>query len=188
MDGIDGIASAEALTSKLVIAALMFTSVGMLNDVIVVHLLLAAAVLGFFAWNFPQGRIFMGDAGSGFLGAIVAALMLLSAQLDQAFFWAWLIMLGVFIVDATLTLIRRLVRGDKVFEAHRSHAYQWASRMHNSHVTVTVAVMVINLVWLAPLAALAVFGVIDGFLALVIAYIPLIALAFKYKCGALESV
>ncbi|MCC5879163.1 MAG: glycosyltransferase family 4 protein [Idiomarina sp.] len=187
MDGINGIASIEALTSKLTIALLMLLSVGVLTSVIQVHILLAAAVFGFFLWNFPKARIFMGDAGSGFLGIIVAAMMLASAQVHSAYFWAWLIVLGVFIVDATFTLIRRLVRGDKVFEAHRSHAYQWASRIHGSHVSVTMTVFAINVIWLAPFAGFVVFGIMDGFLALIIAYIPLVLLAIKYKAGALET-
>ena len=65
-----------------------------------------------------------------------------------------MILLGVFIVDATWTLIRRLLRGDKVHEAHRSHAYQYASRHYGSHRTVTLAVLLINIGWLLPIALL----------------------------------
>lgn len=61
-------------------------------------------------------------------------------------------------MDATVTLMRRLLRGDKVYEAHRSHGYQFASRLYGKHLPVTLAVLVINLVWLLPLACLAALG------------------------------
>jgi Fuc2NAc and GlcNAc transferase len=101
--------------------------------------------------------------------------------------WAWLVLLGVFIVDATFTLVRRLVRGDKVYEAHRSHGYQFASRQFGKHVPVTLAIGIINLLWLAPIAILIGIGKIDGLVGLFLAYVPLIALAVKFHAGALES-
>ena len=57
---------------------------------------------------------------------------------------------GVFFVDATTTLLRRLLRGEHVFEAHRAHAYQWLARRWRSHGKVTGAIVAINLVWLLP--------------------------------------
>lgn len=187
MDGIDGLASIEAITSMLVLGALMLFVLGALTPLVQVHFLLAATVFGFFLWNFPRARIFMGDAGSGYLGTIVAAMMLASAQYAQEFFWAWLIMLGVFIVDATFTLLRRLARGDKVHVAHRSHAYQWASRKYGSHVPVTLSVLLINIFWLAPWALAVAQGLVDGLVGLIVAYIPLLALAVLYKSGAKEA-
>jgi Fuc2NAc and GlcNAc transferase len=146
------------------------------------------SVLGFLAWNFPPARIFMGDAGSGFLGIVLAVLSLYAAWTDQAFLWAWLILLGVFVVDATFTLIRRLLRGDKVYEAHRSHGYQYASRKFRSHRVVTVAIAVINLLWLVPVAILVVMQYLDGLTGLLLAYVPLVLLAFKFHAGELEKV
>jgi Fuc2NAc and GlcNAc transferase len=186
MDGIDGIASVEALTACCS-ASLLYALTGF-SDLIWAPLVLAAAVAGFLYWNFPPARIFMGDAGSGFLGIILGLLSLQAAWASPQLFWAWLILLGVFIVDATFTLIRRLVRGDKVYEAHRSHAYQFASRRHGKHLPVTLAVALINLLWLLPLALwVARFG-LDGVLGVVIAYVPLVALAYKYKAGELERI
>jgi UDP-N-acetylmuramyl pentapeptide phosphotransferase/UDP-N-acetylglucosamine-1-phosphate transferase len=144
------------------------------------------AVLGFLYWNFPPAKIFMGDAGSGFLGFVLGVLSLAAAWQNADLLWVWLILLGVFIVDATFTLVRRLVRGDKVYEAHRSHAYQFASRKVGGHLPVTLSVLAINLLWLTPIAiGVGVLG-LNGLLALVIAYAPLIALAVKYKAGELE--
>jgi len=184
MDGIDGIASVEAICVCLGIC-LIYALSGHFG-LIASPLLLAAAVAGFLFWNFPPARIFMGDAGSGFLGVILALLSLQAAWSAPSLLWSWLILLGVFVVDATATLLRRLVRGDKVYEAHRSHAYQFASRRFGRHLPVTVAVAVINVFWLLPLAmATGVWGM-DGATMLLIAYAPLIGLAVMFKAGALE--
>jgi Fuc2NAc and GlcNAc transferase len=144
-------------------------------------------VLGFLFWNFPPAKIFMGDAGSGFLGMAIGVISLQAAWASPDLFWAWLILLGVFIVDATVTLLRRLLRGEKIYEAHRSHAYQFASRRYGRHLPVTLAVAAINLFWLFPLAASVVLWSIDGVLALTVAYIPLLLLASKFNAGGLEN-
>ncbi|VVP78148.1 hypothetical protein PS914_01937 [Pseudomonas fluorescens] len=129
----------------------------------------------------------MGDAGSGFLGMMLGILSLQAAWSDPQLLWVWLILLGVFIVDATFTLLRRLMRGDKVYEAHRSHAYQFASRQMGHHLPVTLAVVVINLAWLLPIAvSVAVLG-LDGVLGLILAYVPLVLLAIRFHAGELEK-
>ena len=185
MDGIDGIASVEAICVCLG-GALLYVLLGAAN-LALVPVLLAAAVAGFLCWNFPPARIFMGDAGSGFLGLILAVLSLQAAWFKAELLWSWVILLGVFVVDATFTLLRRLLRGDTVYEAHRSHAYQYASRQFAAHRPVTLAVMLINLVWLLPMALLVGLGYVDGLLGVVIAYLPLVLLAVKFKAGQLEK-
>jgi Fuc2NAc and GlcNAc transferase len=186
MDGIDGIASIEAMT-VCVGGALIFWLLGFPAQM-VLPLALAASVAGFLVWNFPPARIFMGDAGSGFLGMALGVLTLVAALIEPQLLWSWLILLGVFIVDATYTLIRRLARGDKVYEAHRSHAYQYASRHYGAHLPVTLAVFAINVIWLLPWAVVVAHGYLDGFVGLLCAYVPLLALAVRYKAGALEVV
>lgn len=185
MDGIDGIASVEAITACL--SACLLYWLGGFESYIVLPLLLAAAVAGFLYWNFPPARIFMGDAGSGFLGIILGGLSLQAAWVSPDLFWCWLILLGVFIVDATFTLIRRLMRGDKVYEAHRSHAYQFASRSYGKHLPVTMAVAALNIFWLLPVAAAVVVLRIDGTVALIVAYVPLVLLAVRFRAGSLEE-
>jgi Fuc2NAc and GlcNAc transferase len=145
--------------------------------------LLAAAALGFLVWNFPPAKIFMGDAGSGFLGLMLGAFSLQAAVARPVLLWAWLVLLGVFIVDATVTLIRRLLRGERVHEAHCSHAYQHATRELGAHRPVTLAVAAINIFWLMPWALAIASGRIDGAVGLVAAYIPLLALALRFKAG-----
>ncbi|TDV45716.1 Fuc2NAc and GlcNAc transferase [Pseudomonas graminis] len=185
MDGIDGIASVEAIC-VCVGAAIIYALSGVAS-LVWLPVLLACAVAGFLFWNFPPAKIFMGDAGSGFLGIMLGCLSLQSAWISSQFLWVWLILLGVFIVDATVTLIRRLVRGDKVYEAHRSHAYQFASRRFGKHLPVTSAVGVINLGWLLPVAVCVTRFGLDGALGVIIAYAPLLALAVIFKAGALEK-
>lgn len=184
MDGIDGIASVEAICACLG-GCLIYWLVGAADN-LWAPLLLAAAVAGFLIWNFPPARIFMGDAGSGFLGIILGVLSLLAMEVDPNLFWSWLILLGVFIADATFTLMRRLVRGDKVYEAHRSHAYQYASRRAGRHLPVTLAVLAINLFWLLPLAVAVALHWVSGVVGLIIGYLPLVGLAIKYTAGKRE--
>ncbi|MDH1657961.1 glycosyltransferase family 4 protein [Pseudomonas mosselii] len=184
MDGIDGIASIEAVCVCL--GACLLYWLGGFEQLMLVPLLLSAAVLGFLWWNFPPARIFMGDAGSGFLGIALGVLSLQAAWTSSQLFWCWLILLGIFIVDASFTLIRRLARGDKVYEAHRSHAYQFASRQYGKHLPVTLAVGAINLFWLLPIALCVMLLGLDGALGVLIAYVPLVALAVRYRAGSLE--
>nr|WP_298138144.1 glycosyltransferase family 4 protein [uncultured Pseudomonas sp.] len=190
MDGIDGIASIEAicvcLGGALSYAMLSFAGPAQPTGW-VMPMLLAAAVAGFLFWNFPPARIFMGDAGSGFLGIILGVLSLQAAWVAPQLLWSWLILLGTFIVDATFTLLRRLLRGDKVYEAHRSHAYQYASRQFGRHLPVTLAVAALNLLWLLPIALWVGVDGIDGVVGLLIAYLPLVLLCIKFRAGELEN-
>jgi Fuc2NAc and GlcNAc transferase len=185
MDGIDGLASVEAISVSLGMC-LIYWCCGTV-ELVWPALALAAAAGGFLCWNFPPARIFMGDAGSGFLGIVLAALALQASWASSSLLWSWLILLGVFIVDATWTLMRRLMRGDKVYQAHRSHAYQYASRQFGSHRKVTLAVLAINVGWLLPLAFVAGNHLLSGPIALFIAYVPLAVLAWRLQAGALES-
>lgn len=185
MDGIDGLASVEAICVCL--GACLVYGLGGYPMLIWAPLLLSMAVLGFLYWNVPAARIFMGDAGSGFLGFVLGGLSLAAAWQNANLLWVWLILLGVFITDATVTLIRRLMRGDKVYEAHRSHAYQFAARKVGRHLPVTLSVLSINLLWLTPIAiGVGVLG-LNGLFGLVVAYVPLVVLAVKFKAGAIET-
>ncbi|ATB64093.1 glycosyltransferase family 4 protein [Pseudomonas mosselii] len=184
MDGIDGIASVEAICVCLGACVLYWMSG--FEQLMALPVILIMAVGGFLYWNFPPAKIFMGDAGSGFLGIALGLLSLQAACASSQLFWCWLILLGVFVVDATFTLIRRLFRGDKVYEAHRSHAYQFASRRVGGHLPVTVAVALLTLCWLLPVAACVMLFGMDGFVGLLIAYVPLVALAVAYNAGGVE--
>lgn len=182
MDGIDGLAGIEAIT-VCCSGALMVWLVAPDSTAWMLTAFLATAVLGFLFWNLPPARIFMGDAGSGFLGIMLALLSVQAAWITPRLFWVWLILLGVFIVDATVTLCRRVLRGEKFYEAHRSHAYQYASRILGAHRPVTLAVGAINVFWLMPVAGLVALDKLDGIVGLMVAYFPLLLLAYRYKAG-----
>lgn len=184
MDGIDGIASVEAVT-VCIGAAICYWLSGFAGQAFM-PLLLAASVLGFLFWNFPRARIFMGDAGSGFLGVTLGLLCLQAGWVAPQLLWAWLILLGVFTVDATWTLLRRLLNGEKVYEAHRSHAYQYATRRLGSHLYVTLSVAVINVFWLLPISLLTAMDKIPALVGLLTAYIPLMLLAYALDAGKQE--
>lgn len=186
MDGIDGLASAEAISVCLGMFIVYWFGANL--ELAWGPLALVAAVAGFLCWNYPPAKIFMGDAGSGFLGVVLAGMSIDAASKSPELLWCWLIMLGVFIVDATWTLMRRLLRGEKVYEAHRSHGYQYASRKHRSHKTVVLASVFINLVWLMPLSIAVAGGWISGFFGIVVAYAPLLFIACTYKAGESEQV
>jgi len=185
MDGINGIASVEAITTTVSMAILYIV----LNESINSNPLwsLAACVLGFLFWNFPTAKIFMGDACSGFLGFVLGIWALYALKQDPALFCAWLICLGVFIVDATFTLVRRVFNGHKMYDAHRTHAYQYASRKYQSHTVVTSGVLLINMLWLLPMAYLASQRFLMPELLLLIAYIPLVLLALFFDAGKTEN-
>lgn len=185
MDGIDGLASAEAICACLG-SCLIYGLTGHIG-LMWVALTLGVSVAGFLCWNFPPARIFMGDAGSGFLGLILGVLALYAAWESGDFLWSWLILLGVFIVDSTWTLGRRLLSGEKVYEAHRSHAYQYASRRYGSHKVVVLAVMAINIFWLTPLAVAVGRGLIPGAIGLAVAYLPLILIVYMFRAGMREE-
>mgnify|MGYP001806678859 FL=1 len=122
MDGMDGLAGGMAVFGFLVLA--WFGWRGTEPVYALVCLGVAAAAAGFLASNFPPARIFLGDVGASSLGLLVAALALWGTELGLFPLWvAWLVF-SPFIVDATWTLLVRLARGERVWEAHRSHHYQ----------------------------------------------------------------
>ena len=184
MDGIDGLAGAEAVSVCLIVWFLHF--LGGQQETGSLVLMLGGAALGFLVWNWPPARIFMGDGGSGFLGLMLGMLMLLDASSEPRMLWVWMVLLGVFVVDSTWTLLHRLHQGIKLSEAHRTHAYQVASRAAGRHLPVTLAVLAINFLWLAPIAALIKLEYLDGIAGIALAYAPLCFLARHYKAGKPE--
>ncbi|AIC21449.1 Undecaprenyl-phosphate alpha-N-acetylglucosaminyl 1-phosphate transferase [Pseudomonas chlororaphis subsp. aureofaciens] len=185
MDGIDGIASVQAIFVCL--ASCFISLLAGSGSVLWVSFLLSGAVAGFLLWNFPPARIFMGDAGSGFLGVVLGGLSLYAAWGGSELMWSWLILLAIFTVDSTVTLLRRLVRGEKIYQAHRSHAYQYAARHYASHKIVTLGVTCINVLWVFPMAVLVGIGCLDGLTGLIATYVPLIFLAFRFTAGKREA-
>lgn len=158
MDGIDGLAGAEAVTVAGMAALLLagkkaglFPAAGATGiaaeaaGIALVGALLVPAAAGFLAWNWPPAKIFMGDVGSGFLGFTFGTLAVASENSGALPLVVWVLLLGVFVVDATATLLRRIRRGERWTEAHRTHAYQLAVQARWTHKQATLAVLGINL-------------------------------------------
>lgn len=186
MDGINGIASVEAITTTVSMAVLYYLLNISLNADIL--WLLAACVFGFLLWNFPKAKIFMGDACSGYLGLTLGILALIALKENLALFCAWIICLGAFVVDATYTLIKRVLNGYKMYDAHRSHSYQILSRKYKSHTPVTLGVACINMLWLFPIAYItATQELAYPKIMVLIAYLPLIFITIKSKAGTQDA-
>lgn len=157
MDGINGLAASQALIAALGLAALAGGASSLLA------LALAAGCAGFLPFNFPRARIFMGDVGSGAIGFALGALCAVAgARLGDK---ATLVLLpvSVFLVDAGLTLLRRLLRGERWWTPHTQHAYQaWARGTGHGRVTLAYAailLLVILLGWgVAPRDAFFIAG------------------------------
>lgn len=186
MDGIDGIAGAEAVSTCLLGSAML--SISGHPEAVPLPASLAVASLGFLVWNFPRARIFMGDAGSGFVGLTLAGILLWSTQFGPHVAAAWGVLLAAFVADASVTLLRRLLRGERVWEAHRSHLYQRLSRHLGSHVHVTLLYSAVNLFWLGPISMLVGSGAMPGWMGISLAYLTLVIVAWKMGAGLPDEV
>jgi Fuc2NAc and GlcNAc transferase len=185
MDGIDGIAASEAVFIALA-GALLNAPLGADAGVAFAALLFAAACGGFLLWNWPPASIFLGDVGSGYLGYVIVVLAVTATRDNPAALWVWLILGGAFFSDATVTLTRRILRKERVQEAHRSHAYQWLARRWGSHGRVTLTFLAVNVLWLLPCAVLAVRFPRYAAAAVAIAFAPLTVLAVALGSGRRE--
>jgi Fuc2NAc and GlcNAc transferase len=181
MDGIDGIAGTEAIFFSA--AGALLSLHGADPGMAVAWLCLSAATLGFLPWNWPPARLFMGDVGSGFLGFTLTVLAIATSRRANIPVEVWAILGGVFLVDASITLVRRMARGDQWFKAHRTHAYQQLAQKWRRHSQVTLLVNVINVGWLLPWAFFAVRHQKCAMLCMMIALLPLVLLAVLAGAG-----
>lgn len=179
MDGIDGIATTEAI-SVLFAATVILTTHNINSDLLI---LLTSPLLGFLILNAPPAKVFMGDGGSGYLGICIGTIAIYISSETPMNLWCWVILLGVFIVDSSWTLITRIATGQNWHKPHKSHGYQILSRKLKSHGLVTSGVAAINLVWLAPLAWLASQAAHYGLLLTIIAYLPLCLICHQQNAG-----
>jgi Fuc2NAc and GlcNAc transferase len=157
LDGIDGYAAVEAVFMLGAVVALV--SMGqpdrLDHAIIVLCLVVVGATLGFLTVNVPPARIFMGDAGSTFLGFLIFAIAIAFVIAGWIGIWQWLILASVFLADATVALLRRARRRVCLTEAHKSHAYQRLSRRWQSHGKVTGLLLLIDMAIVFPTALVA---------------------------------
>lgn len=177
MDGMDGFAGGMAVIGFGALAVLGWGQ----GDLLYAGSALAvsAAAAGFLVFNFPPARIFMGDSGSTTLGFLVAAFSIGASRRGIAPAWVTLMIFSPFVVDATVTLLRRGARGEPVWRPHRSHYYQRLVQIgwgHRRTVLAEYAVMLIS-----ALAALAANGADPR-----VQWVMLVALAGGYGLAALE--
>jgi len=154
MDGIDGIATAEAVFVALAGGAVTLI-VGGAAEVCYAAFAFGASCCGFLPWNWARAKIFMGDVGSGYLGYVIAVLGIAAAREWEVGLIVWAMLTLIFLADTAVTLVRRAFRGERVYTAHRQHAYQWTARRWRSHGITTGVVTVVNVAWLLPCALLA---------------------------------
>jgi Fuc2NAc and GlcNAc transferase len=150
MDGADGLAGTEGVTVALP-AALAFAAAGAWGWALL-GFATAGACAAFLRWNWAPARLFMGDVGSGALGFLFAVLAIAGEHTGALPALAMALLLAVFVIDATATLLHRVLRGERWLQAHRSHAYQLAVTAGVSHSTVSIAVAAINVTLCWPAA------------------------------------
>ncbi len=154
MDGIDGIAGVETACTGVGVAGVAWVA-GLAGSEMAFGLVAACAAGAFLWWNWHPAKIFLGDIGSVPLGFVMGWLLLSFAAQGQ---WAAaLILPAYYLADASTTLFRRALRGEKVWHAHREHAYQQAVQKGAGHARVSLCILAVNLV-LIGLAVLAALG------------------------------
>ena len=153
MDGIDGLLAQQVIFVGLGLALLAQAAAQPALEA--ASACLSAAALGFWYFNRPRARIFMGDVGSGTMGLLIFALTATLWRVDWHLVWPALILSSSFVADATLTLLGRMVSGRRWYTAHREHLYQWMVRSGFTHATGGACYLVWNMLVAAPLALLA---------------------------------
>ncbi len=150
MDGIDGLAGSEGVFVA-VSAGITLSYLGT-GQITLVFGFLTFAIAGFTLWNWPPAKIFLGDVGSGYLGYVFAVLGLYTINIKLLPLSFWCVISAVFLWDSTFTLLYRIYDGKKWYSAHREHAYQQLIAHGFSHQFTTIAVSIINICFLLPLA------------------------------------
>ena len=153
MDGSHGLAALQALFVTAVLSGVFLYHGD--TELAWVALILFAYMLGFLPWNFPHGRIFMGDVGSGALGFVLAGLVVLGAHRGALPMLVGAMLLGVFLLDAATTLIHRWSAGRRWYTPHREHLYQVLIRGGWSHRRVALAFSLVNVLVALPMALIA---------------------------------
>jgi len=179
MDGIDGMAVSSAVFVSGAITLVMLLT-NSKSEIIIVPVLLLTTTSTFIVFNWPPASIFMGDSGSVFLGYIFGSLILLTVKSGDISIWTWLIVLGYFFADTTVTQLMRIILVKKWYLPHRSHAYQNLARITGSHLKVTGGVVLYNIVWILPITIWSVMIPEMTLIAVVFAIAPSLVFAFKY--------
>jgi UDP-N-acetylmuramyl pentapeptide phosphotransferase/UDP-N-acetylglucosamine-1-phosphate transferase len=146
MDGIDGFCASQAL--------FLFFSYALLFNInnAPIHqdfcLLMSFSLMGFLVFNFPPAKLFMGDVGSATLGLLVFCIALIAQQTYQIPIIYWFMLNALFLFDATITLVRRVLKKEKWTSPHKKHAYQRLKQLGVSTYTILFGQFIINALFL----------------------------------------
>lgn len=178
IDGIDGLAASGAATISA-LAILATTLAGTDAGVLFACATLAVCSLAFLGYNWPRASVFMGDAGSLFLGFAVATLLVFTVSRGLIGFWTWIVILAFLGGDTTTTTLLRIFLTKRWYGEHRSHAYQNLARLH-SHLKVLQGILAYHLVWLLPLTIWSVSMPAMAPVAALLAVAPVVTWTFRY--------
>jgi Fuc2NAc and GlcNAc transferase len=153
MDGSNGMAGFQGVFAGMVVSVLFY--LGDQHAMALLSLIVAAACAGFLPLNFPHARVFMGDVASVPLGFIFASLAIYGLSTGIVNWPVIILIMSVFIVDATLTLLTRAIRGERWYTAHAQHIYQRLIAQGWSHSRVLMAYQSINVMLVLPAIVLA---------------------------------
>ncbi len=148
MDGSDGLAGLQGVWVGVGLAFLFYGQAD--GPAALVAVMLAGACGGLLVWNWPPARVFMGDSGSLLIGAMVAWLLIWGHANESLPWWLAALWVSVFVIDATATLLLRVLRGERWYTAHHDHAYQRLIAMGATHSQVLWAFAVIKLAVIVP--------------------------------------
>jgi Fuc2NAc and GlcNAc transferase len=179
IDGIDGMAASGSIFISMALALVLFLTDGPI-EIIAIFILMTSTIIGFILFNWPPATLFMGDAGSVFLGYTFGVLLLFTVLNNDISIWVWLTVFGYFFADTMVTQIIRVVLLKKWYLAHRSHAYQNLARITESHLKVTSGVILYNIIWILPLTIWSALQPEMEILAAILAITPAVVVAYKY--------
>lgn len=142
MDGVDGISSVQCIFVSSVMAILCWMH--HFSALSLVFSILTACVLGFLIFNWSPAKVFMGDAGSGYLGFLLGFLSLISCERGAVSLPVFFLLMSVYFADSGLTLVKRILEGKSPVQAHREHLYQKLVMGGWSHRQVSLFLLILN--------------------------------------------
>jgi len=184
IDGINGLAIGTAIFTATALILSLYISIGSSNFITIYSLLLIVC-LAFLPFNFPVAKLFMGDAGSIFLGFIYGSTVLVILFNNYLSIWTVISIFSYMLGDTLSTNIIRLLTIKKWYGVHRSHAYQNLARVLNNHTKVTGRIMFYNFFYILPLTLLTVWYSNFAIYFTIAAIVP--AIIFSIKFGPLYS-
>lgn len=176
MDGTDGYAAQEAIFILFFIAYVS-------SSLMALAIFLIGSILGFLRSNYPRALIFMGDSGSYFLGYLLFGFMLYSSTINSRLIFPFMIVSLLFTADATYTLIKRMLKKQPFFSAHRHHWYQRLYNLGSTHFAIFWFGVLMNLIlfFLAIISLERSIAISIFFIALSIIFIPALLICNREK-------